>query len=91
MHYLDKVNGDKKMNIKEFNQKLKEFPVPNKRQYKHCLRYELAPKSSIYAHNREYHSWFAATGSVAEEFCYKHLGEPTKSNGHGHYEWYLYS
>jgi hypothetical protein len=57
--------------------------------YSHCTRYEMDIGSSIYAHHRDGHSFYSATGRIAVGWCEKIMGVHTKLNGHGHKTWYI--
>lgn len=79
------------MKISDFNKILAAYPTPSADKYTNCVPHLIMPRSTVYAHHREYVSWYAATGSAAVELCEKHLGRHTKMNGHGHKTWYLYA
>jgi hypothetical protein len=68
----------------------KNFEKGNAKKYTSCTPYVVAPRSTIYAHDRDGRQHFTATGQQAIDFCTEHLGPTTKKNGHGHLTWYLY-
>ena len=56
----------------------------------HCIRYGIARGSSVYAHERDGHNFYTATGDKAVEWCESLLGRHTKLDHKDYKTWFIY-